>query len=248
MLYQDKKGGENQWRKHHVSSVARDIWVYDTKTGKHTKLTTYEGEDRSPVFADNDKAIYYLSEASGTFNVHKMAAQGPAKPEQVTSFEKHPVRFLSAANDGTLCFSQNGELYTKKANGQAQKVNIRIATDAKTNNESILKVGNGIRDMAVSPNGKEVAFIYRGEVFVSAVEGLGDQAHHQHAGTGTQRKLFARRQVTALRQRARQELEDLQDRDRAFRGALLLRLYPAQGNSPGRERQRKLRSAVLAGR
>ncbi|WP_242919732.1 S41 family peptidase [Pontibacter liquoris] len=171
MLYHDKKGGENTWRKHHVSSVTRDIWVYDTKSGKHTKLTTYEGEDRNPVFAENDNTIYFLSEASGTFNVHKMAAQGPAKPTQVTKFEKHPVRFLTAANDGTLSFSQNGEIYTKKANGEAQKVNIRIATDAKTNNESILQVGNGIRDLAVSPNGKEVAFIYRGEVFVSAVEG-----------------------------------------------------------------------------
>ncbi|PVY39621.1 S41 family peptidase [Pontibacter virosus] len=171
MLYQDRKGGENQWRKHHVSSVTRDIWEYDTKTGKHTKLTSYEGEDRSPVFADNDKTIYYLSEASGTLNVHKMAAQGPAKSEQVTKFEKHPVRFLTAAQDGTLSFSQNGELYTRKPNGQAQKVNVRIATDAKTNNESILKVNGGLRDMAVSPNGKEVAFIYRGEVFVSAVEG-----------------------------------------------------------------------------
>ncbi|MDO6388808.1 S41 family peptidase [Pontibacter sp. BT731] len=171
MLYQDRKGGENQWRKHHVSSVTRDIWEYDTKTGKHTKLTSYEGEDRSPVFAENDKSIYYLSEASGTLNVHKMAAQGPAKSEQVTNFEKHPVRFLTAAQDGTLSFSQNGELYTKKPNGQAQKVNVRIATDAKTNNESILKVNGGLRDLAVSPNGKEVAFIYRGEVFVSAVEG-----------------------------------------------------------------------------
>lgn len=171
MLYQDRKGGENQWRKHHVSSVARDIWTYDTKTGKHTKLTTYAGEDRSPVFADNDKTIYYLSEASGTLNVHRMAAQGPATAEQITSFEKHPVRFLTTANDGTLSFSQNGELYTKKPNGQPQKVNIRIATDAKSNNESVLKVNGGIRDMAVSPNGKEVAFIYRGEVFVSAVEG-----------------------------------------------------------------------------
>jgi tricorn protease len=171
MLYQDRKGGENQWRKHHVSSVARDIWTYDTKTGKHTKLTTYAGEDRTPVYADNDKTIYYLSEASGTLNVHRMAAQGPAKSEQVTSFEKHPVRFLTAANDGTLSFSQNGELYTKKPNGQPQKVNIRIATDAKSNNEGVLQVNGGIRDMAVSPNGKEVAFIYRGEVFVSAVEG-----------------------------------------------------------------------------
>jgi tricorn protease len=50
MVYHDKKGGENTWRKHHTSSIARDIWVYDTKTAKHTKLTTFAGEDRNPIF------------------------------------------------------------------------------------------------------------------------------------------------------------------------------------------------------
>ncbi|RNI27190.1 peptidase S41 [Rufibacter immobilis] len=172
MLYHDKKGGENQWRKHQVSSIARDLWSYDTKTGKHTKLTTYAGEDRNPVLADNDQTIYYLSEASGTFNVHRMAANNPAASTQVTKFTKHPVRFLSSSNNGTLCFSYDGELYTLQGNGQPQKVNVTIATDAKINNERIVPVaGNGVQDLAVSPNGKEVAFIYRGEVFVSAVEG-----------------------------------------------------------------------------
>src|SRR5690606_3513230 len=61
---------------------------------------------------------------------------------------------------------------TMQPNGTPQKVNVVINTDAKTNNERIVPVaGNGVQDLAVSPNGKEVAFIYRGEVFVSAVEG-----------------------------------------------------------------------------
>ncbi|WP_181307636.1 S41 family peptidase [Rufibacter sp. XAAS-G3-1] len=172
MLYQDKKGGENQWRKHHVSAVTRDLWSFDAKTGKHTKLTTYAGEDRTPVFADNDKTIYYLSEESGTFNVHRLAADQPGTSTQVTKFTKHPVRFLTASNNGMLCFGFDGDLYTMQPNGAPQKVNVRIATGAKTNNERIVPVaGNGVQDLAVSPNGKEVAFIYRGEVFVSAVEG-----------------------------------------------------------------------------
>lgn len=35
-LYQDKPGGENIWRKHHESSVTRDIWMYDANSGEHT--------------------------------------------------------------------------------------------------------------------------------------------------------------------------------------------------------------------
>ena len=67
LIYHDKKGGETQWRKHHVSSITRDIWIYDSKTGKHRKITTFAGEDRTPVFTDNDKSFYYLSEESGSF-------------------------------------------------------------------------------------------------------------------------------------------------------------------------------------
>ncbi len=170
MLYQDKKGGENTWRKHHTSSIARDIWVYDTEKGIHRKITTFNGEDRSPVFTDNDQAFYYLSEESGSFNVHKMGVDG-GKTQQLTSFKKHPVRFLSVSNDGLICFSYDGELYTQKGSGKAQKVGISIVADAKSNNEQIIPVNGNVRDMAVSPNGKEVAYIFRGEVFVSSVEG-----------------------------------------------------------------------------
>lgn len=170
LIYHDKKGGENAWRKHHTSSIARDIWVYDTKNGTHKKITTFAGEDRNPVFTDNDNAFYYLSEESGSFNIQKMDLSG-GKAATITSFKKHPVRFLSVSNDGTLCYSYDGELYTQKAGGNPSKVKISIAADAKNNNEKLVPVNGGARDVAVSPNGKEVAFIFRGEVFVSSVEG-----------------------------------------------------------------------------
>lgn len=171
MVYHDKKGGENQWRKHHVSSIARDLWLYDLPTKKHTKLSTFAGEDRSPIFTDNDKSIVYLSESSGSFNVHKMTLAEQNKNTALTSFKKHPVRFLSQAQDGTLCFGYDGELYVMKANAKPQKVEVKLMSDVRKNNEQILSVNGGVREMAVSPNGKEVAYVFRGEVFVSAVEG-----------------------------------------------------------------------------
>ena len=170
LIYHDKKGGENPFRKHHTSSIARDIWVWDIRAGTHKKITSFSGEDRNPVFTDNDRAFYYLSEESGSFNVHKMNLDG-GKSTQVTTFKKHPVRFLSSSSDGTLCFSYDGNLYTQKGNGQPQKINITLAADAKANNEKIIPVTGSARDVAVSPNGKEVAFIFRGEVFVTSVEG-----------------------------------------------------------------------------
>jgi tricorn protease len=162
-VYHDKKGGENTWRKHHVSAIARDIWLFNQKLNKHTKLTSFPGEDRNPLFSSDGKSVYYLSEQFGTFNVCKM--------EQVTKFTKHPVRFLSQSNAGVLCFGFDGSIYTSKDGGSPKLVDVKISNENRKNNEQILSVKGGVRGLAVSPDAKEVAYIYRGEVFVSSVEG-----------------------------------------------------------------------------
>jgi Tol biopolymer transport system component len=86
MLYQDKKGGENEWRKHHTSSITRDIWMLNTETNKHTMITSYIAEDRQPIFSEDEKSIYYLSERSGIFNVHKRSLENTNEDQQLTSF------------------------------------------------------------------------------------------------------------------------------------------------------------------
>ena len=61
-VYQDMKGMEDQWRKHHTSSVTRDIWRYDVKTGKHSNLTNRAGEDRNPILSRDGQTVFILSE------------------------------------------------------------------------------------------------------------------------------------------------------------------------------------------
>ena len=168
MYYHDKKGGENIWRKHHRSSITRDIWVYDTKTKEHTMLTSFNGEDRQPVLSDDENTVYYLSEESGTFNVHSFPVGNPSQTEQVTNFKLHPVRFLSEGN-GTLCFGFDGEIYTMKEGSKPSKVKVSIRTQNIDNDDKFVRINGGVREMAISPNGKEIAFISRGEVFVTSV-------------------------------------------------------------------------------
>ena len=171
LFYHDKKGGENEWRKHHTSAITRDIWVFDTQSGRHTKLTSFAGEDRSPVLTPDERAFYYLSEESGTFNVHRMAAGG-GPSTQITHFAKNPVRFLTMAGDGTLCFGYDGAIYTLRP-GAAEPalVHVLLSADARANNEVVVPVSGGAREFAVSPNGKEIAVVVRGAVFASSVDG-----------------------------------------------------------------------------
>jgi Tol biopolymer transport system component/C-terminal processing protease CtpA/Prc len=172
LIYHDKKGGENEWRKHHTSAIARDIWVYDTQSARHHKITTFAGEDRSPVYTDDEKSFYYLSEESGSFNVHRMGAGGGAST-QVTRFKTHPVRFLSLSADGTLCFGYDGAIYTQPpAAGAAPRlVPVTLSTDSRANNEIVVPVSGGAREFAVSPNGKEITVVARGGIFASSVDG-----------------------------------------------------------------------------
>ncbi|NER18266.1 S41 family peptidase [Spongiivirga citrea] len=169
MLYQDKKGGENEWRKHHTSAITRDIWTYDMTTKKHQQITSFKGEDRQPIFSADEKSMYYLSEENGTFNVHKKAITPGGSSEQLTNFKLHPVRFLSMGN-GVLSFGYDGELYTMKEGEQPKKVSVSIRTQNISNADKFISINGGVNEMAISPNGKEIAFIARGEVFVTSVE------------------------------------------------------------------------------
>ncbi|MBI5915572.1 MAG: PD40 domain-containing protein, partial [Bacteroidetes bacterium] len=169
LVFHDRKGYEDEFRKHHTSSVARDVWKYDLKTKKYTLLSSFEGEDRNPVVAPNQQDVYFLSEKSGTFNVWKMSLNGGSE-KQITTLDKHPVRNLTISNDGTICFSYNGELYTMKEGGQPQKVPVSTVTDSRYNPEKTVPVTGEISEMALSPNGKEVAFVHRGEVFAASVK------------------------------------------------------------------------------
>ena len=170
IIYHDYKGYEDNWRKHHKSSVTRDIWLHDLKTGKFTNVTSKEVEDRSPVFTDDEQGIYFLSERFGDFNVCKLSLDHPEQITQITHHSKHPVRFLSRSNDGTLCYFFNGEVYTLKEGKQPQKVKINVVTDQIEPQLTSNTMRNGAREIALSPNGKEIAFILRGDVFVTSVE------------------------------------------------------------------------------
>ena len=169
-LYQDRKGFEDEWRKHHTSSITRDVWLYNSENGKHTNLTAHAGEDRNPVFAPDGQTVYFLSERNGgTFNVYSFPISSPQSLETVTNFKTHPVRFLSMGSNGTLCYTYDGEIYTQKQGDKPQKVKIDITRDDQ-NTIADLNFSNGATSATVSPDGKQIAFIVRGEVFVTSAD------------------------------------------------------------------------------
>lgn len=166
LLYQDRKGVEDVLRKHERSSGTADIWYYGS--GKFSQLTNQEWNSQCPVWGKGE-TYYYVSEKDGTLNVFEGNLSSKSD-KQLTKFTKHPVRSLSSSDNGTLAFSWDGEIYTLSPGSQPQKVNIQIIADEYDSDIVKRYERYGASDIAVSPEGKEVAFIIRGDVYVTDTE------------------------------------------------------------------------------
>ncbi len=171
LAYSDQKGYEMEWRKHDNSSFARDLWIWDVAANRHTRLTEFGYDDRQPVWGPDQSSLYYLSEHSGSFNVWRMDLADPRHPAQVTDHKTHPVRFLSISNAGDLCYTWDGAIWVRPAGATAShRIEVTVTTDRRQNQTDRVDVTGEISEFAVSPDGKEIAFIARGEVFAASAD------------------------------------------------------------------------------
>jgi Tol biopolymer transport system component/C-terminal processing protease CtpA/Prc len=171
LAYSDRKGFEDEWRKHDDSSFARDLWLFDVVDGSHTRLTEPGADDRQPVWSPDERSLFYLSERSGTFNVWQFMVDDPGEASQLTMHDTHPVRFLSASQGGGLCYTWDGRIWLRPANsGESRPIDVTVATDARHNEIRWIDVAREITEFDLSPDGEEIAFIARGEVFVTSTD------------------------------------------------------------------------------
>lgn len=167
ILYHDQKGYEDPFRKHHQSPICRDIWLL--RGGKYTRLTDFQGEDRTPVWGDDGNTYYYLSEEDGTFNIYKRHIDGSGK-QQLTHLKGQPVRFLTRSANGILCFGYGGEIYTLREGGEPRKVKVSVTAD-RSDVELDRQIRTaGATEIKLAPNGKEIAFVLHGDVYVTSID------------------------------------------------------------------------------
>lgn len=168
IVFQDKKGYEDYYRQHEVAAITRDIWIYDIANNAYTKQTSFKGEDRDPYFSQDGKSIYYLSEQNGSFNVYKRPVNGNIAI-QLTHFNDFPVRSLSVADNGKMAFFWKGDIYTMMPGQQPQKLIIRVMNNSIDNTVKEKQLSS-ITEFKANPDGKEIAFVSRGEVFVTSID------------------------------------------------------------------------------
>lgn len=178
IAYNRAGGTAPWWRPRFHGSANFDIYTKNLKTGKITRVTDYDGADLFPQYSRDGKTIYYASDrlTPGTPNVLASPAVG-GKPSLVTKHKGDAVRWITVSRDGTqIAYMYAGDLYTVATtpNAEPKKLNIYAPSDDKQNNSIRLNLTNGATEVEVSPDGKTLALVVRGELWTIPADRGGD--------------------------------------------------------------------------
>ncbi len=153
----------------------RELWLFDTKTKAFSKLPGFVTNDVFPQWGGN-RMIYFLSSNTGAYNLYRLRIDDNGKPvgtpEQLTTEKEESIRHFNISADGsTIVYEKDMHLYLMKAGkGSGQRINIQLKADERFDPVEQKTLTNGGGELALSPNGKLMAFSVRGEIFVKEAD------------------------------------------------------------------------------
>jgi tricorn protease len=169
IFFNDTWESSNQvQRKRYKGPFNPDIQSYNTKTKQHKKYTDWQGKDFGAT-VDKNGNIYFISdEANGEYNLYTL---DNGKKKAITKFSSSIKTPQVNANGGKVVFEKDYQLwwYDVKT-GKEETLDIAIIRNNILPKEKDFDVKGNITGYDVSPDGKKMAFISRGEIFVSDVE------------------------------------------------------------------------------
>jgi tricorn protease len=160
------------WRKGRSHIDETEIWQ---KTGENYQKLTDAGAKQLWVMATADGAkMFYVSDRSGAQNIWSQARGGQAK--QLTNFTDGRVLWANLSNDGKeIVFERNFRIWKMNADsGKASEVQITLRGAATSPLSERVNLSSQVRELALSPDGKKVAVISRGEVFAASSKDGGE--------------------------------------------------------------------------
>jgi len=158
-----------QHRKGYKGAYNPDIKSYHPETKNYQQYTDYEGKDFD-VTIDRSGTIYFLSdEYNGEYNLYQLENGTKTRLTAYTSSARHPQ---VNADGGKIVFQKDYQLFLYDTNsGKTVKVDVRIPRNPVLEKTQDFNVKGEISAFDVSKDGKKLAFVSRGELFVSDVKG-----------------------------------------------------------------------------
>ena len=153
------------WRVGHSHLDETELW--EKRGDKYTQLVGRDAKHMWPMATADGSKIYFMSDKSGSQNIWVLPRGGQEK--QLTNFKDGRVIWPTLSYDGKeITFERNFHIWRMNADsGSAQELSIALRGAASTPMTDRVALAGQIRDLALSPDGKKVAVIARGEVFAA---------------------------------------------------------------------------------
>jgi tricorn protease len=156
-------------RKRYLGSFNPDIKSYNPETDTYTEHTNWEGKDFSPTIDQNGKVYFVSDEANNEYNLYTLEN---GQKKQLTRFNTSIYNPSVSPDGSVVVFERDYELYKYDiASNRATKIDVTITKNNTLTKSQSFDVKDNISAYDVSPDKKKMAFISRGELFVSDAEG-----------------------------------------------------------------------------
>lgn len=168
------RGPGTWYRKGYRGSSNDDIWISNADGSNNRRLTHFEGQDNSPMWAPDGQTLYYVSEALGApANIVRQDAAGKSKPTPVTHHKDDGVRRARISGNGEWIVYECGAdlCVVSTRDGASRKLAIEVNADDKSNTERTVTYTRSMTEYAMSPDENHVAFLVHGELFLMPITG-----------------------------------------------------------------------------
>lgn len=168
------RGGSSWTRRGYRGADNRDVWLHDVATKSSTRLTSWAGNDGRPQWAGDGAFLFTSDRDLGTQNVFRMRLGEPESAAQrLTAFQGEDVWDLNVSRDGRVAVCVVwGRLHRIDLSAtQPQAVPVAIsAPDDEADRIEVKDVAGEVSEAELSPDGKTLAVVAYGDVFVRNVE------------------------------------------------------------------------------
>ncbi|MGV0845546.1 S41 family peptidase [Empedobacter falsenii] len=156
-------------RKRYKGENNPDLLGYNPTTKSYKQYTDYNGKDFNPT-VDKNGIIYFISdENNGEYNLYQLAN---GKKEALTKFETSIKKPFVSADGSKVVFEKDYQLFVYDVKAKTSKpLTINVNSNKSLEKEQNFEVENNIDYFDISPDGKKMAFVSRGIIFVSDNEG-----------------------------------------------------------------------------
>jgi tricorn protease len=178
LAFSARGNASGQWWRHgHSHLDESEIWLMrGLSTSSYEKIVDRGAKSLWPMWSADGRSLYFMSDRSGAENIWVKPLTG--QPHAVTQFKAGRVLWPSISYDGrVVVFERNFGIWKLDTqSGQASEVPITRRGASIGPVTEHVSLTNGFQELALSPDGRKVAFVARGEIFAASARDGGDAA------------------------------------------------------------------------